>query len=87
MASFITCPHCGARPKEEFTVKGAALARPSADAGEAVWFDHVYLRDNPRGAYEEFWHHTSGCRRWLVVSRNTATHKVADARDASEART
>ncbi|OLP57306.1 sarcosine oxidase subunit delta [Rhizobium rhizosphaerae] len=83
MASLIACPHCGRRPKEEFTVKGAALARPEPQAGADAWFDHVYLRDNPRGPYQEFWHHTSGCRRWLVVTRDTATHEVEEARDAA----
>ncbi|MFC0220409.1 sarcosine oxidase subunit delta [Pseudochelatococcus lubricantis] len=83
MASLIPCPHCGRRPKEEFTIKGAALERPGPDAGQAAWMDYVYLRDNPRGAYREYWHHTSGCRRWLVVSRNTATHDVTGAEDAA----
>lgn len=82
MASLIPCPHCGSRPKEEFTVKGAALARPAPDAAPGAWIEYVYLRDNPRGAYEEYWHHTSGCRRWLVVSRNTATHEISGCRDA-----
>lgn len=83
MASLVSCPHCGARPKEEFTVKGAALSRPAADAGPDAWFDYVYLRDNPRGGYQEYWHHTSGCRRWLVVTRDTATHEIANSRDAA----
>lgn len=83
MASLIRCPHCRQRPKEEFTVKGAALARPAPDAGRETWFDYVYLRDNPRGRYEEYWHHTSGCRRWLVVMRDTATHEIEDVRDVT----
>lgn len=83
MASLIQCPHCGLRPKEEFTIKGAALPRPPSDAEPQSWFRYVYLRDNPRGAHEEFWHHTSGCRRWLVVRRDTATHDVALVRDAA----
>jgi heterotetrameric sarcosine oxidase delta subunit len=86
MASLVTCPHCGARPKEEFTVKGAALPRPAPEALQETWFDYVYLRDNPRGAYQEYWHHTSGCRRWLVVSRDTATHEIFDSRDAADQR-
>ena len=45
--------------------------------------DYVYLRDNPRGRYEEFWHHTSGCRRWLVVTRDTATHEIEASRDVA----
>lgn len=83
MASLIRCPHCGARPKEEFTIRGAALARPQADAGEDAWYAYVYLRDNPMGAYDEHWHHTSGCRRWLVVSRNTRSHETLGVRDAA----
>ncbi len=86
MASLVTCPHCGARPKEEFTVKGAALTRPAPDASQETWFDYVYLRNNPRGAYREYWHHTSGCRRWLVVSRDTATHEIFETRDAADRR-
>jgi heterotetrameric sarcosine oxidase delta subunit len=89
MASLIQCPHCGARPKEEFTIKGAALPRPSPGANPDAWFSYVYLRENPRGSYEELWHHTSGCRRWLVVSRDTVTHETAavcDAADKSGAR-
>ncbi|BCH05240.1 hypothetical protein MesoLj131b_72390 (plasmid) [Mesorhizobium sp. 131-2-5] len=63
-------------------MKGAALTRPAPDAGTDAWIDYVYLRDNPRGAYKEYWHHTSGCRRWLVVSRDTATHEISWSRDA-----
>lgn len=83
MASRVPCPHCGLRPKEEFTIKGAVLARPAADAGAEAWTDYVYLRDNPRGVLDEYWHHTAGCRRWLVVSRDTATHEIFGSRDAS----
>lgn len=83
MASLVPCPHCGRRPKEEFTVKGAALARPAAETDQQAWMDYVYLRDNPRGRYDEYWHHTSGCRRWLVVTRDTATHEIEASRDAA----
>jgi heterotetrameric sarcosine oxidase delta subunit len=86
MASLIDCPHCGLRPREEFTVRGAALVRPAPDAPDADWFAYVYLRENPRGRYDEHWHHTGGCRRWLVVSRDTLTHAQYSVRDAAEAR-
>ncbi|WP_411034493.1 sarcosine oxidase subunit delta [Shinella sp. BYT-45] len=86
MASLVACPHCGSRPREEFTVKGAALPRPAPDAPQEIWFDHVYLRENPRGTYREYWHHTSGCRRWLVVTRDTASHQVFRTRDAADRR-
>lgn len=86
MASLIDCPHCGPRPKEEFGVKGAVLPRPGAEAGADVWMDYVYLRENPRGLIREYWHHAGGCRRWLVVTRDTGTHAVHGVADAAEDR-
>jgi len=87
MASLISCPHCGARPKEEFTIKGdASLGRPAADAGAEDWYGYVYLRDNPKGPHKEYWHHSSGCRRWLIVERDTVTHKVHGVSDAALAK-
>lgn len=82
MASLIRCPHCGPRPREEFTVRGAALARPPADAPDAAFFAYVYLRDNPAGPLDEHWHHAAGCRRWLVVTRDTLTHETLAVADA-----
>jgi len=82
MASLIECPHCGLRPKEEFTIRGAALKRPPAEAPDEDWFAYVYLRDNPRGPYQEHWHHGGGCRRWLTVTRDTATHATSAVSDA-----
>jgi sarcosine oxidase subunit delta len=75
----ITCPHCGTRPVEEFTFLGDAKpVRPASNdpATMGQWFDYVYLRDNPKGRFDEYAHHSSGCRAWLVVTRNTDTHEV-----------
>ncbi len=72
----INCPHCGTRPVEEFTLNGdASLQRPSSTDMDQ-WFDYVYLRDNPKGRFDEYAHHSSGCRAWLVVTRDTLTHEV-----------
>jgi heterotetrameric sarcosine oxidase delta subunit len=78
----ISCPHCGSRDHVEFTYGGdAALGRPPADgASDAAWIDFVYLRTNPRDEHDELWHHTLGCRAWLVVRRNTLTHRIVAAR-------
>ena len=59
------------------------LPRPAPEAGAAAWMDYVYLRDNPRGAYREYWHHAGGCRRWLVVERDNFTHEVFAVTDAA----
>lgn len=73
----ITCPFCGERGNDEFTVLGAAgLARPAPDAPAEAWHDYVHLRDNRAGAHRELWHHVFGCRAWLVVERDTLTHAV-----------
>ena len=74
----IECPWCGPREQVEFTYAGdAAPRRPQPTAGEAAFFDYVYLRDNPRGPHRELWHHTGGCRRYLVASRDTLTHAIS----------
>ena len=85
MASLITCPHCGVRPREEFSIRGdAAPVRPAPDATFAAWDDYVHIRDNVRGVMAEHWQHSGGCRRWLVVERDTFTHDVHSVVDAAE---
>lgn len=85
MASIITCPHCGTRPKEEFSIRGdASPVRPAAAASDDAWYAYVFVRDNPKGRIIEHWHHSAGCRRWLVVKRdNAASHEVYSVTDAS----
>jgi len=77
----IPCPYCGPRDSSEFNYGGdAARVRPNiTDADPEHWLAYVYERDNPRGPHKEFWHHLHGCRQWLVVTRDTATHVITDA--------
>ena len=83
----ITCPHCGSRGSEEFTCHGNAPGpRPADGAPVAEWVGFVYFPPNPRGPVAELWQHVQGCRAWLVVTRDTATHDVLAVRLASEAR-
>jgi sarcosine oxidase subunit delta len=73
----IHCPWCGLRDHEEFTLWGdASRAFPALDAPREQWVRAVYDRPNPRGETQEFFQHTLGCRRWLVVTRNNLTHEV-----------
>ena len=73
----IPCPHCGSRDAQEFVYRGdAAPKRPAGDAGETAFTDYVYLRDNPIGPFREYWYHAQGCRRWLIVERDTRTHEI-----------
>ena len=92
----IECCYCGVRSSEEFSYLGdATLVRPENldetedDAVRQRWHDYVYLRDNPAGPHRELWQHVSGCRAWLVVTRNTRTHEIVGveaARDVALAR-
>jgi len=77
----IPCPNCGPRNSDEFRYGGDASARRPAhdDASLDAWHRYVYLRENPKGAHREYWQHVLGCRRWLVVTRDTATHAIAGA--------
>ena len=81
----IPCPFCGPRDHSEFTYGGADVAYPPLDGDRDAWFEAVFLRENPRGPHAELWHHASGCRAFLVVERDTATHEIASARLAHEA--
>lgn len=84
MASLISCPHCGTRPKEEFAIRGDATPiRPSSMASDEAWHDYVHLRTNPRGRVREHWQHVAGCRRWLVVERDNLSHAVFSVTDAA----
>ncbi|MBM3569058.1 MAG: sarcosine oxidase subunit delta [Alphaproteobacteria bacterium] len=77
----LPCPHCGLRDHAEFAYGGDAnVAKPALDAPQQAWIEAVYMRANPRGAHAELWHHVHGCRAWIVVERDTATHVVRGAR-------
>jgi sarcosine oxidase subunit delta len=73
----ITCPWCGPRDEIEFHYRGdATVSRPPAGAGAAAFYDYIYTRGNPLGWHLEWWAHAGGCRQWVKVLRNTATHEI-----------
>lgn len=72
----ITCPYCGPRNDDEFTYKGEIVRRPAADTDPATWRAYLYTRDNVAGWQSERWFHTSGCRRFLTIERNTETNEI-----------
>jgi heterotetrameric sarcosine oxidase delta subunit len=64
----LPCPHCGPRDHNEFTYGGdASVPRDGAPH---------FLRDNPRGPLDEYWHHSAGCRTWFKIRRDTYTHEI-----------
>ena len=80
----IACPCCGTRTNDEFAYLGdadALMARP-ADGNAAAMTAYVYDRANPAGRHRELWYHQSGCRQWLVVTRDTRTHEIFNVESA-----
>jgi sarcosine oxidase, subunit delta len=84
------CPHCKERrEEEEFSYSGEAfivrsLSPESLD--DEAWGNYLFMRKNPKGWHWEMWSHATGCRKFLVVKRNTATHAIAGSWTLIEAR-
>lgn len=80
----IKCPHCGPRDLAEFSYQGdATRVRPApASTDDLAWRTYIYDRTNPAGDHQEFWQHSAGCRKHLVVTRNTLTHAISSVRFA-----
>jgi heterotetrameric sarcosine oxidase delta subunit len=73
----LPCPWCGDRDASEFRYAGEVVPRPDpAAATRQEWRDYLYLRENRRGWVTERWYHRAGCRRYVVVERDTSTNEV-----------
>jgi methylglutamate dehydrogenase subunit B len=70
----IECPHCGRRPYTEFGFGGELREVRSREVNAD--FERVYLPTNGAGPQRERWFHEFGCRRWLVLTRDTVTNTV-----------
>ncbi len=80
----IECPWCGVRNEDEFAYGGdATVERPAQDASNEEWSRFVHTRNNPSGEHTEHWQHVNGCRAWIIVVRNTVTHKISSTAPAS----
>jgi heterotetrameric sarcosine oxidase delta subunit len=73
----IRCPHCGPRAGAEFTFERPEESIVPLDATPEAAAERLFTRDNPRGRSAELWRHAYGCRAWLRVERDTATHAIA----------
>lgn len=75
----LPCPFCGARNESEFVYGGALRARRdeiAPAASDADWIDYLTVAPNRKGFVREKWWHAQGCGKWLVVERDTVTHRV-----------
>lgn len=71
MSFMLSCPNCGKRHVSEYSFGGEYSSRPKADEPFSEWVDYVYFKDNTMGKQIEWWYHSSGCRRWFLVERDT----------------
>jgi sarcosine oxidase subunit delta len=75
----IPCPWCGRREETEFHYGGQAHVPYPADQAslsDGEWAEYVFFRANPKGAFNERWVHSAGCRRWFNAVRDTASHQL-----------
>lgn len=73
----LNCPWCGPRNVSEFHHRGEVVPRPATDdVTPQQWRDYLYVRANTAGWATETWHHSSGCRRFFSVERNTWTNET-----------
>lgn len=82
----IPCPHCGPRDIREFTYKGHETYRHRPDDADwsPAWDAYLHNRENPAGPVRDLWYHGAGCGAWLVVARDTVTHRIDGAWPAAE---
>jgi len=79
----LPCPWCGPRDAAEFGYVGELSVRPDPrTTTQQEWRDYLYLRRNVAGRTTERWYHRMGCRRYLVVRRDTITNEVRPPRAA-----
>jgi sarcosine oxidase subunit delta len=75
----IACPWCGPRDEVEFRYGGQAHVAYPADPealDDEAWAAYLFVRDNPKGRFEERWVHVAGCRRWFNAVRDTVTNEI-----------
>lgn len=76
----IFCPYCQeAREEVEFHYAGEAfITRPDKpdEISDEKWAAYLFHRDNHKGVHLEQWVHNAACRKYFIVERDTATHKI-----------
>ncbi len=80
MSFLIDCPNCGIRDVYEFRSGGEITSRPENSKDRNLWAKYYYFKNNVAGEQEEWWYHATGCRNWLIATRDTLTNKVSNPR-------
>lgn len=78
----IRCPYCEEhRSEEEFHPSGEAhIVRPvnPEACSDEEWGQYLFFRKNPRGIHHELWQHTTGCRKFFNITRDTQTYEIIE---------
>ena len=75
----ISCPNCGSRDETEFHYGGQAHVPYPENPNELddrQWAEFLFYRENPKGAFAERWLHSTGCRQWFNMLRDTVTYEI-----------
>jgi len=76
----LPCPWCGPRDAGEFAYVGEPRSRPHPSLTTAEqWRSYLYGRSNTAGWTTERWYHRMGCRRYLLVQRDTVSNETRPA--------
>lgn len=76
----ISCPDCGPRDETEFHYGGQAHVPYPEDPNtltDEEWGRYLFYRENTKGIFAERWVHSSGCRKWFNVLRDTVSYRIA----------
>ena len=75
----ISCPNCGQRDETEFHYGGQAhvpYPENPNDLTDREWAEYLFYRENTKGTFAERWVHSTGCRQWFNMLRDTVTYEI-----------
>ena len=75
----ISCPNCGSRDETEFHYGGQAhvpYPENPNDLSDTEWSRYLFYRENPKGIFAERWVHSTGCRQWFNMLRDTVSYDI-----------
>jgi sarcosine oxidase subunit delta len=75
----IPCPWCGPRDETEFHYGGQAhvpYPENPNDLTDREWAEYLFYRENTKGTFAERWVHSTGCRQWFNMLRDTVTYDI-----------
>jgi sarcosine oxidase subunit delta len=46
------------------------------ELNDREWAEYLFYRDNTKGTFAERWVHSTGCRQWFNMVRDTVTYDI-----------